>query len=177
LTYTQTLRLFETSVGERAFKNVVLASTHFDPSDLQHASRQTELRNSHRYWSGMADHGATVTIHDGTAKSAADIIQPLLDAQPIYRLDVVYDLAERQLPWDQTKVAEALNEDYIAAVERLEEDMRHEKEQLERGGDEGWIEAGKRKVDEMGRKVERGYEYLKRGTSRRFEVVREYVEM
>jgi ketosteroid isomerase-like protein len=177
LTHTQTLRLFETFVGERAFKNVVLASTHFDPTDPQHASRQTELRNSNKYWSGMADHGANVTIHNGTAKSAADIVLPLLDAQPIYRLDVVYELAEKQLLWDKTDVAEALNEDYMAAVARLEEEMRNEKERLEGGGDEGWVEAGKRRVEEMGRKVERGYEYLKRGTSRRFEVVREYVEM
>jgi len=98
-------------------KNVIIAITRYVPEDKDQMQRLEKLHDGP--WKKMSADGARISLYDGSKTSANVIVALLLDRIPA-RIDAVYDLAERQTPWQETPLGKALDENTNDIVKMLE---------------------------------------------------------
>jgi hypothetical protein len=111
--------MFQQLVGDKSLKNVVLATTHWNKKDKQHAEREAELKTKH--WKRMIYHGSRIERLDGAKKSAIRIIESLMSTTPTV-IKIVDELVEQGLSWEDTAVGKSINE----AIRLFQAQMKEE---------------------------------------------------
>ncbi|KAL2060460.1 hypothetical protein VTL71DRAFT_9491 [Oculimacula yallundae] len=110
----RTLDIFKEICGEKALRNVILASTRWDKVEEQEgAARETELRQ--KFWSYMLDHGSKMTRYHGDRDSAHAMISQLLGSSNIV-LDIQRQLVDEGRPLDETSAGALVNGNISDAI-------------------------------------------------------------
>lgn len=169
-------------IGDRGAKGLVFASTRYEDHEGQQSadSLNETLPN---FFERLASKGPHFAIHDGTTPSTLKILSPLiLSRERPVDLEVIYDLAERQLPGGQIALEkvlqEQLDEEEMGADVNLDEDqtfMQMLKEKMEkalgfwRNGFEGQRQKAIRHLEMRVEREKRKIRY-KLAASRRLEI-------
>ena len=123
------LNVFKRMVGDESLKNVIVATTMWDGVSQQLGqARENELRSDPRYHKTMLDNGARLVRHDNTAESARQILQFIIDNQPL-PLHIQNEMVVEGKELPQTDAAAELNR----VIELKEQNIRAELTNIQQG--------------------------------------------
>ncbi|KAH7357223.1 P-loop containing nucleoside triphosphate hydrolase protein [Rhexocercosporidium sp. MPI-PUGE-AT-0058] len=112
----RTLDVFREICGEKALRNVILASTRWDKvQEHEGAARETQLRE--KFWSYMLDHGSKMTRYYGDRDSAHAMISQLLGSGNVV-LDIQRQLVDEGKSLDETTAGALVNGNISDAIKR-----------------------------------------------------------
>ncbi|KAH7910732.1 P-loop containing nucleoside triphosphate hydrolase protein [Hygrophoropsis aurantiaca] len=125
-TTRKTLELFQKLCGDDACRGVILVTTHWAKCDPQQGqSREDELSTS--FFSNMLDHGATCTRFDLSPQSAWDIINLIVDGEPLDALHIQKELVDLKKRIPETEAAACLRSELQTLLVKHENILRSQK--------------------------------------------------
>ncbi|CAG8974728.1 hypothetical protein HYALB_00000338 [Hymenoscyphus albidus] len=124
----RTLDIFKEICGERALKNVILASTRWDKvEEHEGAAREPQLRE--KFWSYMLDHGSKMTRYHGDRESAHAMISQLLGSGNVI-LDTQRQLVDEGKTLDETSAGAFVNGNISVAIKKSDAEIEILQRQL-----------------------------------------------
>ena len=117
-----TLEIFNKICGEKALKNVVLATTRWDDIDEAiGAERERELREN--FWAYMLGKGSTMNRFHGDRSSAIVIASQLLNKRSII-LDLQREIVDQGKSLNETAAGALVNDNIAEMKERFEQELQ-----------------------------------------------------
>lgn len=105
----QNLRMFKKLCGEDGLGSVVLATTMWSQQkDVPAENREKELLEDPRFWKHMIDRGSVVFRHDSARKSAAEIVNYLIQKKRPVVLDIRKEMIDKKMKLLNTALAARL---------------------------------------------------------------------
>lgn len=103
----------------------MLASTRYEDQEAEW-SIESQIETLLSFKRRIYAEKPHLVTYDGTTSSALNILSPLILSGPT-TLGIVYELAERHLPWAQTGLWKALKEQLDGELQEWETNLREEK--------------------------------------------------
>lgn len=116
--------------GTDNFNTVVLATTHWTDANgvsvSEHVcqARIKVLTETHEFWGGMVGKGSQIVKHDGSKKSALEIVSNLVDRHIRVTLDIQKQLIDQRRSLFDTDAGKALRMELIAERKSLRGDCQ-----------------------------------------------------
>ena len=127
--------MFDKLCGDDALKNVILATTKWSEVELDMGSRR-ENQLLDKYWSKMIAQGSRMARFMNTHESAWDIINLILDSDPIGAL-IQKELVDLQKILPETEAGKTLRCTLQQLLEAQRASVRQLQKDSEAGGDDG----------------------------------------
>lgn len=131
------LRMFKKLCGQNNLNSVILATTHWSNAEGVRISeqvgheREMELIGTEGFWGGMVENGSEVMRHDGSPKSALDIVLTLVRRRLRVVLDIQTQLVDEKRSLDDTDAAQALQAELMRERKRFQEKLEQVQRDME----------------------------------------------
>jgi hypothetical protein len=136
----------------------VFASTHYEDEE-GHESLESQNETLSTFTERLHLKGPHFVVYDGTTPSALGVLTPLLLNKP-FNLEIMYELAERHLPWGESRLGKALVEQLDKEMEKWEKSL-HEEQKVKdalkdriKKADGPWLRNLLKQREEVGRRME-----------------------
>jgi chromosome segregation ATPase len=129
--------------GANNLNSVILATAHWTPAvpeDVGRA-RTKELVETDEFWGNMVKSGSRVVRHDGTKRSALQIVSDIVDRKTRVTLDIQRQLIDQGRNLNDTDAAQALQSELLAERKQFQERLSELKQDMDfamRENDEKW---------------------------------------
>lgn len=118
----KTLNIFKKICGDKALKNVILATTRWNEEDaIQGANRENQLRTD--FWAYMLNHDSVMTRYYGDRDSAIAMASQLISRRSIV-LDIQREMFDEQKTLEQTNAGAFVSDGLSAVKAKHEEEIR-----------------------------------------------------
>jgi hypothetical protein len=140
------LRMFKRLCGANNLNLVILATTHWTnaeggsiPESVGEA-RTKELMETEDFWGVMVKRGSVVVRHDGSKRSAKQIVANLVERKVRVTLDIQRQLIDQKRNLDETDAGQALQSELMAGRKKFEQQLSETKKELEEAMQERDVE-------------------------------------
>ena len=131
------LHMFERLCGKKSLPSILLATTKWDLLEKADKTVQTginrekELLDNQNFWGYMAEGGSKVVRHDGSSKSAWDLVSYLAERKQSVVLEIQRQMVDERQTLDDTAAGHFVKEELIKAREQHERGLQDLKEGME----------------------------------------------
>jgi len=132
------LQMLRKICGDSGLPSVVLATTMWAQLDMTGEDREAGYRREEElrrpeFWGELIRSGSQMTRHDGTPKSARDIVATLVERAESSSavLDIQVQMVERELTLDQTAAGRHLQKDVLEARRKYEAELAEYRASME----------------------------------------------
>lgn len=130
------IRVFQKLCGERAFSSIIVATTMWGALDAIGGGEEIGRQRSDQlqrpeYWGEVLKKGGAMMAHDGSKGSAQAIISKLAEVKASAVLDIQVQMVDERRPLDETEAGLYLQNDFLEARKRYEQNLLEFQESME----------------------------------------------